>query len=1118
MVQSKYKWCVVLSIGLATLGIMWLLVRLDVRMGRAQGVYNPWPLTTDDRSCFAAWSPDSRTVLVNRWGLVVDGGLSDSGGAIRQTLSELWAVDAAGGLDVILSENAVQPVYAPDGQQLVYLAFAGEGRWDVHVLDVDSGQVGVWDDADWRAPPVWIDDKVALVRHGQVWLSENGAASVSAEFPVLPDRARVRLSGVGARVAWGDGAQLWVLSHMDNAPRLLLADARMLDMAWSPDGRRLAYVTVVENISPALWVVDVGSEQSPVMLIQGKAEVFSAPSWSPDGRTLAFSRTPLGAETASSSDIWLVGVDGQNVHPLLQNDLEESDPTWSPDGRYIAFNRAGNVWALDLTRPIFGGNFSQSPNLPISQSPTTQHTPPDTIRVIHREANSHRDVPPGQIDVIPFEDYVKRCVPVEVYASWPSEALKVQAVSARTYAWYYTEVHASQEWDVSDWTDYQAMGQDEQRDPRSDAAVDATQGQYIAYQGDVIKAFYSARNSSPTRGMDEYPYIQAVNDPVSFRDERHGHGWGMSQWGAYRWAAWHGWGYQQILAHYYTGVTIELPATSGPLPLGGVTLPWSDYFVTSNQVHIVANASDETSDVNAVGFYVGTNTTTLFITDTMGSDGWGTVWDASALNGTTTSQAITLSVLVADGTGNVQTRTQPVRIGLDRQLPTETTALIADVYTHSPTITISSLSATDPDPGSGVRAMAFSNEGWTWEGEDLYHELGTGELVPDVDALNGWAWRGMTGVHAAGAWYGPYTSVLPPGYAYRVYFRLKTNDVITTAELALLDVVDSGGTRVLGLRRLRGTDFRAANLYQEFAVDFDYVDAGTADLEFRTFFHATADLYLDRVLVAGYPIDVTASAQWPLTPGEGLKTVTVKFIDGAGNVSADLTRTVTLDTSPPTDWQDFAPEQWDGGPPPTCTVQVRDEGAGLDVDSTRFRFSEDGGVSWSDWLAATCTGISGTNEMETITAPAVAFGLPRTPSNRIQFQVSDVAGLTSTASYVVRGPVSIVGPSIGALEIPYTFTASIDTLAGTIVTPITYTWQATELPVIVHRGGISDEVVFTWTAGPDTAVIPFKTIIVTATNDSGDVGSAAHNFVTQRCVYLPLVMRNWLVQGSLLLP
>jgi len=348
----------------------------------------------------------------------------------------------------------------------------------------------------------------------------------------------------------------------------------------------------------------------------------------------------------------------------------------------------------------------------------------------------------------------------------------------------------------------------------------------------------------------------------------------------------------------------------------------------------------------------------------------------------------------------VQTQAQAVRIGLDRRPPTDTTAVINGVYSDTITVTISSLSASDPSPGSGVEAMAFSNESWAWEGEELYHQ--SGEAVEDEDALNGWAWRGLAGAHDAGVWYGPYTYELPPDHAYRAYFRLKTNDVITSAEVALLDVVDDGGTRLLGLRRLRGTDFCAAGAYQEFPVDFNYSDAGTLGLEFRVTFRSTADLYLDRVLIVGYPTGVATSAQWRLTPGEGLKIVTAKFVDGAGNVSADLTTTVTLsDTSPPAGWRDFAYEWGSREYAPTCTVRVFDEISGLNVDSACYRFSTDEGVSWSDWLVATCTGISGTAELQTITASDVPFGQPREMGNRIEFQIADVKGYTSTAAYTV---------------------------------------------------------------------------------------------------------------------
>jgi hypothetical protein len=1109
---------VVLATTLATLGVL-LLARLSPPGAEAQGITGPWRLTVDARSRLAGWSPDGRTVLVNRWGPVI------GDGPTRQTLSELWSVDVTGEAPVKLAGNAVQPAYSPDATRLAYLSFAGDGRWEARVLDLPSGEEETWSEADWRVPPAWLDAKLTYGRAGRVWRHGEKAEALTADLPVLPPGALVRLSPSGTRLAWSDGAGLWAVALRDAPSQALVAGGQMLDFAWSPDGRRLAYVVANEDLSPALWVVAADGENAPIRLAQGRAEMWSRPSWSPDGRYLAFSRAPLGAETASASDIWLVNAEGGDLRPLLRNDLEESGPIWSPDGRYLAFNRAGDVWVLDVThfvgdpRPQEGLG-ERSPLIAVSlpplgekvrewgqglaraQASLQQKTPPATIRVIHREENYHRsDVPPGQIDVIPFETYVKRAVPVEVYVSWSMEALKTQAVAARTYAWYYTLVHAGSEWDVSDWVDYQAMGREDQRHPRSDAATDDTQGQYVAYRGEVIKAFYSAENGCPTVGLDGYDYIQAVDDPVSFGQDRMGHGWGMSQWGASRWADWHGWGYQQILAHYYTGVTVELPSTGGPLPLGGVTLPCSNFFVTGNRVYVVANASDEASDVRALGFYAHTDTSTLLVTDTVGSDGWSTVWDVSGLEDTT-SKPIALSLRVVDGDANVQQETQPVHIGIDRQPPAETSAVIGDGYTGEITVTLSSLSATDPTPGSGVQYMAFSNQGWAWEGEELYHQ--SGEEVLDEEALNGRAWRGLAGVHGAGSWYGPYTHDLPPGYAYRAYFRLKTGDATTTAEIATLDVVDEGGTRLLGLRRLRGTDFRAPGLYQEFPVDFEYTDAGAAGLEFRTAFHATADLYLDRVLVLGYPVDLAPSAQWRLTPGEGLKTVLVKFIDGAGNVSADLTTTVMLDAGPPAGWHDFTPEWWDGGNPPTCAVRVFDALSGLNVDSARYRYSSDGSASWSDWLAAECTGIGGTTEVQTVTASNVPFVRPSSMANRIQFRIADMVGLTSTAVYTVpsRSPVIIAGPRVGGVGMPYTFTATVSPLTEIVLEPVTYTWQATEQTSVVHRGGLSDTISFTWTVlGP-------KEISVTAVEQGREIGSDAYIIAIQARVYLPLVVKD----------
>ncbi|NLE44282.1 MAG: SpoIID/LytB domain-containing protein [Chloroflexi bacterium] len=994
-----------------------------------------WRVTYGGQSRVAVWAPDGRTLLVNRWGAVRE----VAGKQI--VLSELWAVDLVGdGEPKRISGNAIKPAFHPAGHSVAYLSLAANGAWEARVQDLVEGEERVLGSADWHAPPIWEGDSVTFVSVGHTRQAATDGSSARVGAHPLPIATPARVAVSDNAVAWVGSSGVWAAGGCLSSPQRLLSDADVADLALTPDGRRVAVVTVERDLSQVLFVASLCDLEEPREILKCDSELLGGLHWAPDGETLAFTRTPLGTETASATDIWLASSTGDAICPLLTNDQEESLPLWSPDGRRIAFNRAGDVWVLDvkatlehrLSQPggraeenveldarlmgdrtvppahqLAANSGGPSPSLPALASQGEQMAPPATIRVFHNPANYYRaDVPPGQIDVIDFETYVKRCVPVEVPALWPVETLRVQAIAARTYAWHYVLARVGESWDVSDWTDYQVMGQDEQRHERSDQATADTWGQYVAYQGAVIKAFYSAENSSPTRSAAGHPYIQAIDDPVGFGQVRRGHGWGMSQWGAQRWAALHGWSYQQILAHYYTDVTIELPAGESRPPIGALVLPWSDHYVTGDSLHLAANASDESGDVRAVGFYATTGPSTwLIFTDTMASDGWNAIWDVSGLADTAT-KGIELTVRVVDGGGSLQTQSHPVWVGLDRQPPASGSASVPRYVTDTTTVTITSISAVDPSPGSGVAAMAFSREDWAWEAEALGRT--TGETITDPAALNGQAWQARAGVHSGGAIYGPYTDALAPGHAYRAYFRVKSSVSTTHGEVALLDVVDDGGARLLGLRRLRGTDFRSANTYQEFAVDFAYPDITDYGVEFRVWYEGEVDLTVDRVLVVSYPEPLTDTVAWGLTPGDGEKTVVVKFIDAAGNVSDDVAHTVTvIDARPPGAWSALHPLCWGGGASPTFSTGVSDVLSGLDVDSGQYRYSLDGGDSWSPWLGAACSGSTGTTDEQILTTQAIPFEQPGI-ANWVEFRIADVRGNVGSAQFTVLPPVMYI--------------------------------------------------------------------------------------------------------------
>jgi hypothetical protein len=75
-------------------------------------------------------------------------------------------------------------------------------------------------------------------------------------------------------------------------------------------------------------------------------------------------------------------------------------------------------------------------------------------------------------------------------------------------------------------------------------------------------------------------------------------------------------------------------------------------------------------------------------------------------------------------------------------------------------------------------------------------------------------------------------------------------------------------------------------------------------------------------------------------------------------------------------------------------VQISDVGSGLDVSSAAFRVSYNGGVAWTGWNPATCTGSDGSNGPETISTEVTYEG-DSGSANLVQFAISDLRGQRS---------------------------------------------------------------------------------------------------------------------------
>ncbi|MGI8974215.1 MAG: SpoIID/LytB domain-containing protein [Gaiella sp.] len=120
------------------------------------------------------------------------------------------------------------------------------------------------------------------------------------------------------------------------------------------------------------------------------------------------------------------------------------------------------------------------------------------------------------VNVVGLETYLLGVVPGEMPKDWPLEALKAQAVAARTYA--VARLVNGRSYDLtSDWSSQVYYGIAREA-PGPTRAVRETKGEILTYGGAPITAFYSSSSGGRTASAADVfgsavPYLQAVDDP-----------------------------------------------------------------------------------------------------------------------------------------------------------------------------------------------------------------------------------------------------------------------------------------------------------------------------------------------------------------------------------------------------------------------------------------------------------------------------------------------------------------------------------------------------------------------------------------------------------------------------
>ncbi len=224
----------------------------------------------------------------------------------------------------------VMPAFSPDGKTI---AFASDrsGNWDIYTVSVDGGStVQITNDADHELHPTWSPDgrHIAYCKlnsqtaRWEIWVVDvaNPGMRHFLDYGVFPewcpDPAQNRILFQRAKQRGSRDYSIWTIDYVDGQAKypteiVSAANAALINPAWSPDGSRIVFVSVID------------------------------PNESPEARP-------------GQSDLWIVNADGTGRTSLTNGMFANFQPVWASDSTvYFVSDRSGvdNIWAVRATHP-----------------------------------------------------------------------------------------------------------------------------------------------------------------------------------------------------------------------------------------------------------------------------------------------------------------------------------------------------------------------------------------------------------------------------------------------------------------------------------------------------------------------------------------------------------------------------------------------------------------------------------------------------------------------------------------------------------------------------------------------------------------------------------------------